>query len=159
MTQCRYCRGSGLFPVEPPRRKPNLRGAATRMVPFGNEVAALISAGNLPLMPLLLVTDEPMRNLDGQTSVARSRWESAKQALLKGRPIMVLPEGETIESFSWPKQPDNWRDYWSNSLQVWAWGVSAVRCEELGTGLVNAGFDSVLIQFSQLGKPITYTAG
>lgn len=159
MTQCRYCRGRGVIPVEQPIAKPNVRGAATRMIPYGNDLAAVLAAGRLALPPVLLAGDEPRRDHHGNIVGAWSRWDAAKQAMAAGQPLMVLPAGEEIESFSWPKQPENWRAFWPHSLIVWAWGRAGDECNAIGAALVNAGFDSVAVNFSRKQSSLLFVVG
>lgn len=144
--QCRYCSGTGMLPVEQPKPERALRGPSSRMIPFGNDVAIAINEGRMNCPPLLLVNDEPIRNSGGKIiGFKKSRWDVAKEALEKGFPCMVLPEGQSVDSFSWPKQPDDWQRYWGHSLMVYAFTHSADECGPIGEALVKAGFDSVSI--------------
>lgn len=116
------------------------------MIPFGNDVALAMSQGQQFSPPLLLVSDEPRRSDSGKIiGVRLSRWDAAKDSLAKGFPCMVLPDGESVESFAWPKQPTDWQKYWEHSLRVWAFKLSAEDCKPIGEALVKVGFDSVSI--------------
>lgn len=97
------------------------------------------------MSPLLMVSDEPIRDDSGRIIAKRSRWDIAKDSQALGRPIMVLPSDTEVDSFSWPKIPHEYQKFWPCCLLVWAWDLSNEQCGKLGESLVLAGFDSVSI--------------
>lgn len=131
-----------------------------RMIPGGNAVANAMAEGRLGL-PLLLVSDEPRLDHNGNLIGKISRWEADKESDAKGVPCMVLPDGAVVDSFAWPKQHPNWRALGEWSLDVWAWDLTFDSCRPLGAALVIAGFDSVRILYGRAGGRgyATFTAG
>lgn len=151
--QCRYCSGTGMLPVEQPKLERAFRGPPRRMIPFGNDVAITLNEGRMSGPPLLLVSDETL-----PSGITISRWDSAKKALADGFPCMVLPTGESVDSFAWPKQPADWSQYWEHSIRVWAFTLSVDECKPIGEALVCAGFDSVSILCNSF-HPLNFRAG
>lgn len=124
------------------------------MIPFGHDVAQAQAEGRLYSGVLrLLVADEPRYDYEtGRVVGAWSRWDRAKQYAASGSAFMVLPDGESVESYSWPRQCAEWRQWGPASLSVWAFGFSDEQCEPIGKGLVLAGFDAVMIQRFEVGR-------
>jgi hypothetical protein len=134
--QCRYCHGTGRNVPLPAQREPTTRGAATRMIPYGHDVAAVLAGGRLDFAPTLYCA--------GCAQTGKDRWETASHAnaYAPGH-AMVLPEGDDPASYKYPPLP-RW-NLPGIALCAYATGMSTDERHALGRALIVAGVEGVLV--------------
>lgn len=137
MSICHHCQGRGVSAIEPQRRAPASRGAASgKLPPFGREVEEAVRDGTAPASGVnLFCRPCPITGKDAWGLAAQHREQCGPGS------AMVLPDGEDPSTYRWPAIPVQFET--DPVVVVWAYGFTREEERTIGTALVTAGYDVV----------------